>query len=154
MGEVDPAFIQEPEYRPKISYIEGQGIPLIDLSPIHSPDNVSAIESLVKEIGSACKEWGFFQVKKVYGHYDNEHTKNVKDWREVFDFTINDPVTVPASPEPDDEEVTEWKNQWPKYPPELREVCQEYTQEMVKLAYRLMELKYIYIYIYSFFFFK
>ncbi|XP_030942926.1 protein DMR6-LIKE OXYGENASE 2-like [Quercus lobata] len=175
MGEVDPAFIQEPEHRPKISYIEGQGIPLIDLSPIHSPDNVSAIEGLVKEIGSACKEWGFFQVinhgvplekrekiysasrkfsalsaeekskvrkseKKVYGHYDNEHTKNVKDWREVFDFTINDPVTVPASPEPDDEEVTEWKNQWPQYPPELREVCQEYTQEMVKLAYKLMEL--------------
>ena len=62
MGEVDPAFIQEPEHRPRISYIEGQGIPLIDLSPIHSSDNVSAIEGLFKEIGSACKEWGFFQV--------------------------------------------------------------------------------------------
>ncbi|KAK9988336.1 hypothetical protein SO802_028575 [Lithocarpus litseifolius] len=120
MGAVDPAFIQEPEHRPRISYIEGQGIPLIDLSPIHSSDNVSAIEGLFKEIGSACKEWGFFQSeKKVYGHFDNEHTKNVKDWREVFDFTINDPVIVPASPEPDDEEVTEWKNQWPQYPPEL-----------------------------------
>ena len=55
MGEVDPAFIQEPEHRSRITYIEGQGIPLIDLSPIHSSGDVSAIEGLVKE-------WGFFQV--------------------------------------------------------------------------------------------
>ncbi len=155
MGEVDPDFIQEPEHRPSISYIEGQGIPLIDLSPIHSPDNVSAIESLVKEIGNACKEWGFFQVinhgvplekrqkiydvsrkffaqsleerrnvgkteKAVYGYHDNEYTKNIRDWREVFDFTLNEPTIVPASFDPDDKELTEWNNQWPHYPPELR----------------------------------
>ena len=55
MGEVDPAFILEPEHRPRISYIEGKGVPLIDLSPILS-NNVSAIEfeGLVKEVGDAC----------------------------------------------------------------------------------------------------
>ena len=64
MGEVDPAFIQEPEHRPRISYIVGKGVPLIDLAPILSSNNVSAIEfeGLVKEVGNACKDWGFFQV--------------------------------------------------------------------------------------------
>ncbi|KAF3949989.1 hypothetical protein ACB098_07G109500 [Castanea mollissima] len=177
MGEVDPAFIQEPEHRPRISYIEGKGVPLIDLSPILSSSNVSAIEfeGLVKEVGDACKEWGFFQVinhgvplemrekidgasrkffaqsledkrkvsrneKEVSGYYDTEHTKNVRDWKEVFDFTIEEPTIVPASHEPDDTELTEWNNLWPEYPPDLREICQEYSQEMVKLGYKLMEL--------------
>ncbi|KAF3973513.1 hypothetical protein CMV_003066 [Castanea mollissima] len=169
MGEVDPAFIQEPEHRPRISYIEGKGVPLIDLAPILSSNNVSAIEfeGLVKEVGNACKDWGFFQVinhgvplekrqkidgasrkffaqsleekrkvrrneKEVTGYFDAEHTKNVRDWKEVFDFTIEEPTIVPASHEPDDKEVTEWYNQWPEYPPELRETCQEYGQEMRK----------------------
>ncbi|KAE8008956.1 hypothetical protein FH972_005414 [Carpinus fangiana] len=178
MGEVDPAFIQDPEHRPKISFTEAQGIPLIDLSPIatHSSDEVSAIdEGVVREIGNACKEWGFFQVinhgvplekrqriedasrkffaqsleekrkvrrndKEVLGYFDTEHTKNVRDWKEVFDFTVEEPTIVPASHEPDDKELTEWTNQWPDYPSELREACQEYAQEMVRLAYKLMEL--------------
>ncbi|KAK7834198.1 protein LATERAL BRANCHING OXIDOREDUCTASE 1 [Quercus suber] len=177
MGEVDPAFIQEPEHRPKISYIEGEGVPLIDLSPILSSNNVSAVEfeGLVKEVGNACKEWGFFQVinhgvplekrekidgasrkffaqsleekrkvrrneKKVTGYYDTEHTKNVRDWKEVFDFVVVGPTIVPASHESEDKEVIEWNNQWPEYPPELRETCQDYGQEMVKLAYKLLEL--------------
>ncbi|KAK4562979.1 hypothetical protein RGQ29_005457 [Quercus rubra] len=165
MGEVDPAFVQEPEHRPRITYIEGQGIPLIDLSPIHSSGDFSA---LVKEIGNACKEWGFFQVinhgvplekrqkiedvsrkffaqsledkrkvrrteKVVLGYYDTEHTKNVRDWKEVFDYNIEEHTN--------DKEITaEWTNLWPEYPPEFRETCQEYAQEMVKLAFKLMEL--------------
>ncbi|GLT55562.1 hypothetical protein SLA2020_286730 [Shorea laevis] len=158
MGEVDPAFIQDPEHRPRISFTEAEGIPLIDLSPIadlHSSDKVSAVEGVVREIGNASKEWGFFQVinhgvalekrqriedaarkffalsleekrkirrndKAVLGYYDTEHTKNVRDWKEVFDFTIEEPTIIPASHEPDDKEVTEWTNQWPEYPPELR----------------------------------
>ncbi len=157
MGEVDPAVIQDPEHRPRISFTEAEGIPLIDLSPIAqtlhpSSDNVSAV---IREIGNACEEWGFFQVinhgvplekrqriedvsrkffaqsleekrkvrrneKEVYGYYDGEHTKNVRDWKEVFDFTIEEPTIIPVSHEPDDKEVTEWTNQWPDYPPELR----------------------------------
>ncbi|MCI75499.1 gibberellin 20 oxidase 1-like, partial [Trifolium medium] len=58
MGEVDPAFVQEQEHRPKLSIIEAKGIPEIDLSLIfhHDVPNPSAIDALVKEIGSACKE--------------------------------------------------------------------------------------------------
>ncbi|XP_061373448.1 jasmonate-induced oxygenase 4-like [Gastrolobium bilobum] len=64
MEEIDPAFIQDPEHRPMLSTIQAEGIPIIDLSPItnHTVTDPSSIEGLVKEIRSACKEWGFFQV--------------------------------------------------------------------------------------------
>ncbi|KAJ7946017.1 2-oxoglutarate and Fe(II)-dependent oxygenase superfamily protein [Quillaja saponaria] len=183
MGKVDPAFIQAPEHRPNLFATQAEGIPSIDLSPLYTQkagdsDSVSepnSIEGLVKEIGSACKQWGFFQVinhgvpldkrqrieasarqffsqsfeekrkirrdaVKVLGYYDTEHTKNVRDWKEVFDFTVEEPTLVPASLEPDDKQVTQWYNQWPECPPDLREACQEYAQEMVNLANKLMEL--------------
>nr|AFK35463.1 unknown [Lotus japonicus] len=71
MGEIDPAFVQAPEHRPKLSVIEAEGIPVID---------------------------------------------------------------------PDDKEITEWYNQWPEFPPEMRETFQEYAYHMEKLALKLMEL--------------
>ncbi|CAL5213212.1 unnamed protein product [Lathyrus oleraceus] len=177
MGEIDPAFVQEQEHRPKLSIIEAQGIPEIDLSPLfhHEAPNPSAIEGLVKEIGSACKEWGFFQVtnhgvplslrqkleeasrlffaqsleekKKVArdaispnGYYDTEHTKNVRDWKEVFDFTCHDPTLVPVTSDEHDDRVTQWTNPTPQYPPQFRAIIEEYLQEIQKLAFKLLEL--------------
>ncbi|OMP01572.1 Isopenicillin N synthase [Corchorus olitorius] len=175
MGEVDPAFIQELEHRPKLSTSEAEGIPLIDLSVLNSADAEPDLQSLVSEIGNACREWGFFQIVnhgvsveqrqklenacreffaqpleekvkvrrdevKIYGYYDREHTKNVRDWKEVFDFSLQNPTIVPASTDPDDKEVVEWHNQWPDNPPELREVCEEFAEELQKLGYKLMEL--------------
>ncbi|XP_061376321.1 protein DMR6-LIKE OXYGENASE 2-like [Gastrolobium bilobum] len=180
MGEVDPTLIQPPEHRPKLSSVtEAEGIPVIDLSTL-SNDSItitdpSAIEGLVRQIGSACKEWGFFQVinhgtpiesrhkiesaaKKffalskeektkvrrdalnVMGYYDSEHTKNIKDWKEVFDFTVEEPTLMAASLDPHNKEITHWNNQWPENPPELREAFQEYAHVMEKLALKLMEL--------------
>ncbi|XP_058730768.1 protein DMR6-LIKE OXYGENASE 1-like [Vicia villosa] len=177
MGDIDPAFVQEQEHRPKLSIIEAQGIPEIDLSPLfhHQVPNPSAIESLVKEIGSACKEWGFFQVtnhgvplslrqrleeasrlffaqsleekKKVArdainpnGYYDTEHTKNVRHWKEVFDFTSHDPTLIPLNSDENDDRVTQWTNQSPQYPPQFRAIIEEYIKEVEKLAYKLLEL--------------
>ena len=54
------------------------------------------------------------------GYCDTEHTKNVRDWKEVFDFAAKNPTIVPASHEPEDKELMELINQWPQYPPELR----------------------------------
>ncbi|PON49210.1 Non-heme dioxygenase N-terminal domain containing protein [Parasponia andersonii] len=146
--EIDTAaFIQGPENRPKPTIAEAHSIPLIDLS--------GPIDDLVREIGSACGEWGFFQVinhglpkeahrkiesaakeffarpaeekrrvrrdeVKVLGYYDTEHTKNVRDWKEVFDFTVDDPTLVPASSDPDDSQVATWTNQWPENLPGFR----------------------------------
>ncbi|KAK7319822.1 hypothetical protein RJT34_04550 [Clitoria ternatea] len=177
MGEVDPAFIQDPEHRPNISIIQADGIPVIDLSPLtnHTVSDPSALQGLVKEIGSACKEWGFFQVtnhgvpltlrqrimeasrmffaqsleekrkvrrdeKSPNGYYDTEHTKNVRDWKEVFDFQAKDPTLIPVSFDENDDRVTQWINQSPQYPPNFRAIIEEYVEEMEKLSYKLMEL--------------
>ncbi|KAF5183911.1 2-oxoglutarate and Fe(II)-dependent oxygenase superfamily protein [Thalictrum thalictroides] len=178
MGEVDSAFIQELEHRPKLNVVEAGGIPVIDLSPLNHPefyDDPGVLHSLIKEIGDACKNWGFFQVINhgvpsevqigietaarkffaleteekrkvrrdeniVYGYYDTEHTKNVRDWKEVFDFTIENPTLLPASHKTEDKEVQELRNQWPEYPPELREAGEEYARAMERLSYTLLEL--------------
>ncbi|CAK9154322.1 unnamed protein product [Ilex paraguariensis] len=175
MGEVDAAFIQATEYRPKLAVVEADDIPLIDLSVLNSPDSpepdATAIRPLIAEIGEACKNWGFFQVinhgvplkprqyleigarkffalskeekKKVsrnevnpLGYYDNEHTKNVRDWKEVFDFTVHNQTLITASHEPDDNELKEYINQWPDNSLELREECEHYAEEVQKLAYK------------------
>lgn len=56
-----------------------------------------------------------------YGYHDTEHTKNVRDWKEVFDFTVQNPTIIPASHDPNDERLRELINQWPEDLPELRE---------------------------------
>ncbi|XP_076926074.1 protein LATERAL BRANCHING OXIDOREDUCTASE 1-like [Bidens hawaiensis] len=78
--------------------------------------------------------------RNPFGYSDTEHTKNVRDWKEVFDFTVNAPAVMPASCEPDDEETAEYDNPWPQYPPELREVCEEYAKHVQKLSYKLLAL--------------
>lgn len=156
MGEVDPGFILEPEHRPKLSITEAEGIPVIDLSPVvNSSGDPEAVAGVVREIGSACKKWGFFQVinhgvspelrKKIFamsanffaqsseekkklrrgenmgcGYYESELTKNIRDWKEVFDLTFEEPTIVPASPHPDDKAVIQWHNQWPQNLPLFR----------------------------------
>lgn len=155
MGKVDPAFVQDPEHRPKLFATEGNNIPLIDLLSVANNSNgPEAIEKVVREVGSACKESGFFQVvnhgvpsetrqrletvsrkffalpleekRKVSrdevntcGYYNSEHTKNIRDWKEVFDFVVEDPAVLPASPHPEDKDLTLWSNRWPQYPPEI-----------------------------------
>ncbi|XP_075478205.1 protein LATERAL BRANCHING OXIDOREDUCTASE 1-like [Primulina tabacum] len=75
-----------------------------------------------------------------FGYYDTEHTKNVRDWKEVMDITVQIPTTIPVSHEPDDRRLIELINQWPEDPPELREACEEHAKEMEKLAFKLLEL--------------
>ncbi|XP_049404506.1 1-aminocyclopropane-1-carboxylate oxidase 5-like [Solanum stenotomum] len=74
------------------------------------------------------------------GYYDTELTKKIRDWKEVFDFTVEKTAMVPLSQVPNHKDLREFHNQWPQYPPGLREVCEEYIQEMQKLAYKLAEV--------------
>uniref|UniRef100_A0A1D1YK47 Naringenin,2-oxoglutarate 3-dioxygenase n=1 Tax=Anthurium amnicola TaxID=1678845 RepID=A0A1D1YK47_9ARAE len=180
--EVDTAFFQDPEHRPKPTIHDAGGIPVIDLSPLSSvnPDDAGArraLAGLLDEVEAACRDWGFFQVvnhgvapellermqgaareffalpaeekRRVsrdavnpVGYYDTEHTKNVRDWKEVFDFLMEDEVAVtPATPdEHGDGKVRTWKNQWPPNPPKLREAGVEYARAVESLAFKLLEL--------------
>lgn len=156
MGEIEPdsVFVQAPEHRPKSSMIIAEGIPLIDLSPInYNEDTIPpSLGDLVKEIGSACKEWGFFQVinhkvpldkrervekaaKKFFalsseeklmvrrdkvnllGYFEAEHTRNVRDWKEIYEFNLQQPPIEPS----DQQNIQfKWDNRWPQNPPEFK----------------------------------
>lgn len=75
--------------------------------------------------------------KNPLGYYDKENTKEVRDWKEVFDFIINEPAYVPVVGE---NKVKEIRNQWPEYPPYLRDACKEYQKAVEELSYKLLEL--------------
>ncbi|KAH7660885.1 Iron/ascorbate family oxidoreductases protein [Dioscorea alata] len=166
--QIDPAFVQAAEHRPKSTISDAGSIPLIDLSPLlhhHIPSDPSdpsdpaianEISNLIAQIGEACRDWGFFQVvnhgvevellekveavtkeffalpaeekRKVkrgevnpMGYYDAEHTKNVRDWKEVFDFSVTEWET----------KLLRLENQWPENLPEMRAICEEYYKDLV-----------------------
>ncbi|XP_039139645.1 flavanone 3-dioxygenase 2-like [Dioscorea cayenensis subsp. rotundata] len=64
------------------------------------------------------------------GYYDSEHTKNVRDWKEVFDLVVREY----------DDGLLVLKNRWPEYPPAMRETCKDYIAVVEKLSYKLIEL--------------
>ncbi|GJT32830.1 DMR6-like oxygenase 2-like protein [Tanacetum coccineum] len=74
------------------------------------------------------------------GYYDTEHTKNVRDWKEVFDITVENPTKMFASHEADDDRITHYINRWPEHLPELREACEAYVKDVQQLSYKLLEL--------------
>ncbi|KAK2380514.1 protein DMR6-LIKE OXYGENASE [Trifolium repens] len=161
--EPSSPFIQSPEHRPKSSIIIAEGIPLIDLTPINYKDeiitNPLSIEDLVKEIGKACKEWGFFQVinhkvpldkrerieessKKFFGLSLEEKLKVRRDEVNLLGTGpypyLGNIAFIPPS---DDQSFQfQWENRWPHNPSDFREACEEYAEEVEKLAYKLMEL--------------
>ncbi|XP_047328743.1 protein DMR6-LIKE OXYGENASE 2-like isoform X2 [Impatiens glandulifera] len=162
---VDPSFIQSIEHRPNLAPIEAQGIPIIDLSPANSPTEalVAAIGEASEKWGffqvinhgvpaetRRKLEWAsreFFNLSKEeklkvkrdelnpQGYYDAELTKNVRDWKEVFDFTTKEPTIIP-----NDSNFIHLVNRWPQQPPNFRKIFEEYAEEVEKLAYKLLEL--------------
>ncbi|EPS67689.1 hypothetical protein M569_07084, partial [Genlisea aurea] len=75
-----------------------------------------------------------------FGYYDSEHTKNVRDWKQVFDFAVEDPILMPVSHQEDDPRVMELFNKWPQSLPHFRNACEEHTKRMEKLGFTLLEL--------------
>jgi isopenicillin N synthase-like dioxygenase len=75
-----------------------------------------------------------------FGYYDTELTKNVRDWKEVFDFTCRGIIHLPSSSDLDSHETLALANQWPEDPPRLREACEKYAEAVEKLSFTLLEL--------------
>ncbi|ONK64851.1 uncharacterized protein A4U43_C07F30640 [Asparagus officinalis] len=105
---------------------------------------------LLQRVQSAAKE--FFALsteeksrvrrneERFLGYYDTENTKNVRDWKEVFDFCVNDPMTVPTSSESGETAVQQIRNQWPENPEGMRDACMDYAKAVEGLSFRLLEL--------------
>ncbi|CAN0892019.1 Flavanone 3-dioxygenase 2 [Linum grandiflorum] len=140
MAEIDPSFIQEAVYRPnpKLTH-EASQIPIIDLSSSPAESLISQIGDAcekwgffqainhgvppelnrsMKRVGKELFDLEMEAKRKVkrdefqpMGYHDGEHTKNVRDWKEVFDFSVVDPTFVPASEVA--RQLRELNNQWP-----------------------------------------
>lgn len=71
------------------------------------------------------------------GYYESEHTKNVRDWKEVFDLVPREPP--PPAAVADGELV--FQNKWPEDDlPGFRAAFEEYAEAMEELAFKLLEL--------------
>uniref|UniRef100_A0A0D9VWE9 Fe2OG dioxygenase domain-containing protein n=1 Tax=Leersia perrieri TaxID=77586 RepID=A0A0D9VWE9_9ORYZ len=70
------------------------------------------------------------------GYYASEHTKDVRDWKELFDL-------VPCQPSPPSATVDGelvFDNKWPEEMPEFREALEVYGEAVKDLAFKLLEL--------------
>ncbi|CAL5333674.1 unnamed protein product [Camellia sinensis] len=79
-------------------------------------------------------------INNPLGYYDAEHTKNVRDWKQLFDLAVENPAVFPASHEPDDQEIVEYFNHLPENLPEFREACERYAENVKTLGFKLVEL--------------
>ncbi|WVZ59851.1 hypothetical protein U9M48_009944 [Paspalum notatum var. saurae] len=71
------------------------------------------------------------------GYYESEHTKNVRDWKEVYDLVPREPP--PPAAVADGSELV-FQNKWPQDLPGFREALEEYAKSMEELAFKLLEL--------------
>jgi len=144
MGVIDPAFIQSTEHRPKSKVVEVNEIPVIDLSGTRDESliiaevgkaceqwgffqviNHGVPSELCREVESEAKRFFGLDLEEkrkvrrdefnAMGYHDGEHTKNVRDWKEVFDYLVEDNAQVPSSYEPDDKDLRTLTNQWPQH---------------------------------------
>jgi len=70
------------------------------------------------------------------GYYESEHTKNVRDWKEVFDLVAREPPPPAAAA---GGEVV-FENKWPEDLPGFREALEGYMEALEELALKLLEL--------------
>ncbi|KAJ1690160.1 hypothetical protein LUZ63_014315 [Rhynchospora breviuscula] len=71
--------------------------------------------------------------QNALGYYEAEHTKNVRDWKEVFDIIAHEQEEI-------DVVGLVLRNKWPLVPLGFRETFEEYAKSVEKLAFRLLEL--------------
>jgi isopenicillin N synthase-like dioxygenase len=74
------------------------------------------------------------------GYYDRERTKNVRDWKEVFDFATSGMLQLPADVGSEGKQVVSHTNQWPENPSTLREVCENWSKAVEGIAFELLGL--------------
>ncbi|CAL0302624.1 unnamed protein product [Lupinus luteus] len=138
-------------------------IPIIDLQDLYGEDQTLR-EEVLRRVAEACKEWGFFQV--VNHGVSHELMKSARElWREFFNQPLeekevyaNDPITYEGYGSRlgvKEGAILDWsdyfflhymppslRNQakWPSLPQSLREVINEYGEEVVKLGGRILKM--------------
>ncbi|XP_041005626.1 protein DMR6-LIKE OXYGENASE 2-like [Juglans microcarpa x Juglans regia] len=161
MCRVPPNYIRPTSDRPNLHEAESLdgAIPLIDLQGLDGPNRFN----IIKEIGLACKSYGFFQVKN-HGVSEAVIDNMLRVSREFFHLPeserlknyCDDPMKttrLSTSFNVNTENVSSWRDylrlhchpledyiqEWPLNPPSFREVVAEYCKNARSIALRLLE---------------
>jgi isopenicillin N synthase-like dioxygenase len=138
-------------------------IPIIDLEGLFSEEGLSD-DVIMARISEACRGWGFFQVVN-HGVKPELMDAARENWREFFHMPVNAKETYSNSPRTyegygsrlgvEKGASLDWSdyyflhllphhlkdfNKWPSFPPTIREVIDEYGEELVKLSGRIMRV--------------
>ncbi|QHO54146.1 Leucoanthocyanidin dioxygenase-like protein [Arachis hypogaea] len=143
--------------------VENINIPVIDFQDLYGEDK-NLKEQTLKRVSEACREWGFFQVLNHGVNHDL--MKSAREvWREFFHQPIeakekyaNSPLTYEGYGSRlgiKKGAILDWSDyfflhympsslrdqeKWPSLPNSLRDVINEYGDEVVKLGGRVLEL--------------
>ncbi|KAK9035716.1 hypothetical protein V6N11_077748 [Hibiscus sabdariffa] len=160
VSSVPPNFIRPESDRPNLhDVISDHSIPVVDLHHLDGPNR----STVVKAIGQACQNYGFFQVKN-HGVSNEVIDKMMHVSKEFFHLPeserlknySDDPMKttrLSTSFNVRTENVSSWRdylrlhcypledyvNEWPTNPPSFREDTAEYCNNTRRLALRLLE---------------
>lgn len=163
-------YVKPPQDRPVVNSSSNHhdtdiNIPLIDLGVLTcGDDNTTLRATTLAQISEACREWGFFQ---VVNHGVSPHMMDrARDiWRDFFHLPMEEKQVYANSPKTYEGygsrlgvqkgAILDWSdyyflhflpcslkdhNKWPALPAPLREVIDEYADQLVKLSGRLMKV--------------
>ncbi|GLJ54730.1 hypothetical protein SUGI_1175610 [Cryptomeria japonica] len=163
----EESFVQSEEHRPKrlsASPHDNVKIPLIDLEKSSAEDVEKACrewgffhlvnhgfpDHLLRRVESAAADFFSLPVEEKrqvsrdaenpLGYFNTELTKNVRDWKEVFDFVPREEIQLPASGDAHDLATYTIKNQWPNSHEDFRDACLAYAEAAREVSFRVLEL--------------
>ncbi|KAG8061707.1 hypothetical protein GUJ93_ZPchr0003g18570 [Zizania palustris] len=161
-GEEVPARYVRPEVEvdPVIVDAEGYSLPVIDLSRLLDPE---FSEEETAELGSACEDWGFFQLVN-HGVDEGWMQQTKSDITEFFRLPLQEKMAVAIPPNGmqgfghhfvfSKEQKLDWvdllflstrpvdeRNMdfWPKKPPTFRDSLDKYSQEIANVFAKLFK---------------
>ncbi|KAH7519419.1 hypothetical protein FEM48_Zijuj08G0034100 [Ziziphus jujuba var. spinosa] len=160
-NHVPPNYVRPENDRPNLDEVHSfdASIPVIDLNGLHGPHR----PDIINQIGLACQNYGFFQVKN-HGIEEDVINKMMSVGREFFHLPESerlksyseDPFKTTrlcTSFNVRTEKVSSWRDyirlhchpledymrEWPSNPPSFKEDAAEYCKNVRGLAVRLLE---------------
>ncbi|XP_057947847.1 jasmonate-induced oxygenase 1-like [Malania oleifera] len=163
--EIPQRYVKRPADRPERASADDADIPVINLGEVFDAgadprDRRRTLES----IGSACREWGFFQVVN-HGVSPELMQRTLQAWREFFALSEEEKQAYANSPKTyegygsrlgvEKGAILDWSDyfflhylphslrdtaKWPALPSSCREGVAEFGEEVVKLCGRLMKV--------------
>ncbi|XP_019150827.1 PREDICTED: flavonol synthase/flavanone 3-hydroxylase-like [Ipomoea nil] len=165
LGTIPDRYVKPPTDRPSLTAAAAAdvNIPLIDFQQFLDGDG-DVNPAVLEQVSEACRSWGFFQVVN-HGVRPELMDQAREVWREFFHQPMDVKTAYANSPTTyegygsrlgvEKGAILDWSdyyflhylpsslkdhNKWPAFPSSLREVIEEYSDQVVKLCGKLMKI--------------